>query len=172
MAIVPEDKDWTWVLTAACPDCGFDATTFDRAGTGDAVRAIAQRWVDVLARPDVCTRPDDSTWSPLEYAGHVRDVFRIFEGRLARMLTEHDPLFPNWDQDATAVEERYNEQDRATMATEIVAGSSAIASRFDGVRGDQWARTGRRSDDKHFTVDSFARYFLHDPLHHLWDVAG
>ncbi len=35
---------------------------------------------------------------------------------------------------------------------------------------DQWARTGVRSDGAEFTVDSFARYFIHDPIHHLDDV--
>jgi hypothetical protein len=172
MAIVPEDKDWTWVLARRCPDCAFDAASFDPSDTGDTVRSIAARWVQVLDRRDVRTRPDDATWSPLEYAGHVRDVFRLFDHRLERMLTEDDPLFANWDQDATAIEERYNEQDPATIAAEIVAAGDAIARRFDGVQGDQWARSGRRSDDKTFSVDTFARYFVHDPLHHLWDVAG
>ena len=31
-------------------------------------------------------------------------------------------------------------------------------------------RTGRRSDGAHFTVETFARYFIHDPVHHLYDV--
>ena len=170
MTIVPEDKDWTWVLQQACPDCGFDAPAFDPARTGAVVRWMGARWSDVLARPDVAVRPDPATWSALEYACHVRDVFRIFDGRLDRMLTEVDPLFQNWDQNATAIEERYNEQDPGTVAAELVAAADAIAARFDTVQGDAWERVGRRSDDKNFTVDTFARYFLHDPLHHLHDV--
>ena len=27
MPIVPDDKDWTWVLERPCPECGFDAAT-------------------------------------------------------------------------------------------------------------------------------------------------
>jgi hypothetical protein len=30
-------------------------------------------------------------------------------------------------------------------------------------------RTGTRT---HFTVESFARYMIHDPIHHLHDVGG
>ena len=37
--------------------------------------------------------------------------------------------------------------------------------------GDQWQRTGSRSDGAAFTVATFARYFVHDPVHHLDDVA-
>jgi hypothetical protein len=40
------------------------------------------------------------------------------------------------------------------------------------VTGDQWERTGRRSDGARFTVETFARYFIHDPVHHLYDVTG
>jgi hypothetical protein len=35
-----------------------------------------------------------------------------------------------------------------------------------------WQRTGSRSDGAHFTIESFARYFVHDPIHHLHDVTG
>ena len=48
----------------------------------------------------------------------------------------------------------------------------AIAGRFEGVTGAQWQRAGRRSDGARFTVETFARYFMHDPVHHLWDVTG
>jgi hypothetical protein len=30
----------------------------------------------------------------------------------------------------------------------------------------------RRSDGARFTVASFARYMVHDPIHHLYDVTG
>jgi len=40
------------------------------------------------------------------------------------------------------------------------------------VSGDQWQRTGFRSDGAWFTVESFARYFIHDLVHHLYDVTG
>lgn len=41
---------------------------------------------------------------------------------------------------------------------------------FEALREDQWLRTGRRSDGASFTVESFARYFVHDPIHHVHDV--
>jgi hypothetical protein len=45
-----------------------------------------------------------------------------------------------------------------------------LADRFDGVKGKQWGRTGTRSDGARFTVESFARYLIHDTMHHLHDV--
>jgi hypothetical protein len=108
----------------------------------------------------------------VEYGCHVRDVFRLYDQRLELMLAVDDPLFPNWDQDATAVAERYQDQDPAAVAAALPEAAQAIAARFAGVRGDQWQRTGRRSDGASFTVETFARYFIHDPVHHLYDVTG
>ena len=170
MTITPDDKDWTWVLEQPCPDCGFDARSLDVPTTGAAVRANAAAWPAVLERDDARRRPDPQTWSPLEYACHVRDVFARFDQRLQMMLDQDDPLFPNWDQDATAIEDRYCEQDPVVVARQLVAAGEALAARFDAVDGDQWSRPGRRSDGASFTVDTFARYFRHDPVHHLWDV--
>jgi len=40
------------------------------------------------------------------------------------------------------------------------------------VKEEQWSRRGIRSDGSIFTVDSIARYLMHDPVHHLWDVGA
>ena len=47
-----------------------------------------------------------------------------------------------------------------------------VTGRFAAVSGDQWRRPGRRSDGAVFTVESFGRYLVHDPVHHLYDVTG
>jgi hypothetical protein len=171
-AIVPDDKDWTWVLERPCPECGFDARSIDVTEVGDLTRANASAWQRVLARPGAGERPAPDRWSPLEYACHVRDVFRLFAERLDLMLTEDGPRYANWDQDATAVEDDYAGQSPVAVAVELTRAGAALAERFDAVKGDQWRRTGHRSDGAEFTVDSFARYFIHDPVHHLWDVGG
>jgi hypothetical protein len=170
MEITPDTKDWTWVLDRPCPECGLDTGTIDPADVPVLLRANAAAWQEVLARPGAGTRPDPGTWSPLEYAAHVRDVCRVYTERLHLMLTLDAPHYPNWDQDATAVEDRYGEQDPATVAGELSAAANHLADRFTQVSGDQWHRTGTRGDGARFTVGTFARYFVHDPIHHLHDA--
>jgi hypothetical protein len=154
--IVPDTKNWTWVLERACPECGMDTSRFGFRELPGLIRSNAAAWPAVLERADVRERPDPQTWSPLEYAAHVRDVFRIFDVRLQLVLDEDDPAFENWDQDATAIEERYGEQDPQRVSAELV--EAALA------------RTGRRGDGARFTTETLGRYFIHDPVHHLWDV--
>jgi hypothetical protein len=172
-APVPGDsKDWTWVLEQRCGECGLDPASLDVATVPALVRENVAGWLRVLARPEVRDRPRPDVWSPLEYGCHVRDVFRLFDARLALMLAEDDPLFANWDQDETAVIERYDRQDPTVVASELAAAGQQVASSFAAVDGAQWDRVGRRSDGAVFTVRTFARYFVHDPVHHLWDVGG
>lgn len=172
MPIEPDTKNWTWVLDRKCPECGFDAAGVLLADLPDLLRDNIASWQAVLARPDVRVRPDDSTWSPLEYGAHVRDVFRIFSGRLDLMLAEDDPEFANWDQDASAVAARYAEQDPQRVSDELVEAGTALADSFERVPAEAASRTGRRSDGSRFTVESFGRYLLHDVVHHRWDVRG
>jgi hypothetical protein len=135
VTIQPDAKDWTWVLDRVCPECGYDASVVAAVDVADAVRANAVSWADVLRRGDVRRRPRPSMWSPLEYACHVRDVFRLYDSRLSLMLEQNDPLYPNWDQDTTALEDRYDEQDPGVVAPELADAASAIAERFDSVQG-------------------------------------
>jgi hypothetical protein len=170
MPIVPDEKDWTWVLGRVCPDCGFDTQAVDRDDLAGRIATTSAAWAAILAGPDVRTRPDDDTWSPLEYACHVRDVHGVYAGRVGRMLAEDDPHYENWDQDITAVELRYGDEDPARVAVELRAAGEALGALFAGTTGDAWERTGRRSDGASFTVDSIGRYYLHDIEHHIWDV--
>lgn len=170
--IAPDTKDWTWVLERPCPECGLDTRSVGRSDIPALVAGNAARWGAVLSGPQARVRPEPAVWSPLEYACHVRDVFRIFDERLALMLSEDGPHFANWDQDETAVADRYSEQDPAVVARELATAAAAVAASFAAVPDDDWGRTGLRGDGSAFTVETLGRYFVHDPEHHLHDVTG
>jgi SAM-dependent methyltransferase len=170
MTVVPDTKDWTWVLDRACPECGFVAAAATVHSIAGAVRANAATWEAVLTLDDAAARPAPGVWSPLEYACHVRDVHRTFDHRVAQMLAEDVPTFANWDQDETAVAERYAEQDPAVVSVELRAAAGAVAERYGSVPPDAWDRRGVRSDGSEFSVETLAQYHLHDIVHHAWDV--
>lgn len=168
----PDTKDWTWVLTSPCPECGLDAGSVAPAEIGALVRSWTPRWQAVLARPDVAVRPRPGVWSSLEYACHVRDVHRVFATRLRLMVEEDAPTFADWDQDAAAVEGRYREQDPFTVGAELAQAAEVAAARFDAVEGATWQRTGVRSNGSRFTVATLGQYYVHDVVHHLHDVGA
>ena len=166
----PDDKDWTWTLQRVCPECGYDAETVQRSAVPALVRDAMSRFPDALRRPDAAKRPTPATWSPLEYACHVRDVCVVFAERVDLMREQDEPRFANWDQDATALQERYWEQDPAVVSAELDQASDLAATAFTRVRDDDWERRGVRSNGSEFTIDSLARYLLHDLYHHVADL--
>ncbi|TCN51857.1 DinB family protein [Rhodococcus sp. SMB37] len=170
MAIRADGKDWTWVVERACPDCGFDPESVDYDEIPHLVRRGAGRWPAVLSRDDAAQRPNETSWSALEYAAHLRDVCEVFRERLESMLTRDDPSFEDWDQNAAAIDGTYGDQDPATVARELVEGGGRTAGAFAGVPVELRSRSGRRGDGVRFTVGTLALYFAHEHVHHLWDV--
>lgn len=194
MPIVPDVKNWTWVLERPCPECGFDPESITYAAVPGVAREYAGRLSATLERPGAAARPDDSTWSALEYAAHVRDVCRIFtyraaiaarteavdpqvpafdaKGLDATETADGIPVFSNWDQDVTAIADRYDQQDPSRVATELTDAADAVARAFESVSAADLGNPVRRSDGSVFTVESLASYFVHDVIHHVHDVRG
>ena len=168
--IEPDTKDWTWVISQRCPECGFDGSAVSHIDVAGRIRADAGEWPRRVGAPDVRVRPRPAVWSALEYGCHVRDVHRTFNDRVRMMLDEHEPRFPNWDQDATAIEGHYGSQDPAVVTSELVAAANAVADTYQHVPPDAWSRRGLRSNGSEFTVASIAVYHLHDIVHHAHDV--
>jgi len=169
--IPPDTKDWTWVLERPCDECGYDASTVGVADLPHRIRANAVVWLALMGDPEVAVRPEPQVWSPLEYACHVHDVHQVFHERLTAMMVEHEPQFANWDQDATAVERRYDQQVPAIVGPTLVASAYAVGDLYASVPDDDWGRKGIRSDGAVFNSASLGRYHLHDIEHHLYDVA-
>ena len=168
----PDDSDWTWVLSRACPDCGFDAEAMRPEDVPARLREAAARYAAVLVRDDVHARPAPGVWSPLEYTCHVRDVCDVMRGRIEQILAGGGAVvrFANWDQDATANESEYWRADPQVVRGELADAFEAAAAAYERPSGEQWQWPALRSNGSEFTATTLALYFLHDVQHHLWDV--
>jgi hypothetical protein len=169
-AIVPDEKDWTWVLERPCPECGFVAVDVDSGQIAGMVLAFTAPWPELLEQVGARDRPSPQVWSALEYGCHVRDVCRVFEHRVELMLGNDEPAFDNWDQDEAAKVDRYERQDPAVVAADIGSAADRLARTFLRVPPGDWDRAGIRSNGSRFTVLTLGRYLLHDLRHHLHDV--
>jgi len=168
------DGDWTWVLERPCDECGYNADALKRDELGARMRVVGGAWRELLGRGAAVERlrdGDDRTWTPLEYGCHVRDVFELFEERTRKMLKKRKPpSFQDWDQEEAASKGDYATQDPAKVAYSLATKAGKYADLLDRVDGDDWSKQGTRSDGAEFTVESLARYALHDVEHHLWDA--
>lgn len=169
-----DDKDWTWVLDRTCAECGYDAHALDRDQLAGRMRAVGGAWRELLGRGPAVSRlrdGDDRTWTPLQYGCHVRDVFELFEERTRSMLKKRKPpTFKDWNQETAAEHGDYAGQDPGKVAYTLASNAGKYADVLDRVDADEWAKEGSRSDGARFSVESLARYALHDIEHHLWDA--
>jgi S-DNA-T family DNA segregation ATPase FtsK/SpoIIIE len=117
-------------------------------------------------------RPDASTWSALEYACHVRDVFDVYTLRLQRTLVENTPTLESMGRDERAVRDRYNEQDPTTVADELASGAERLAGVVEGVDAADWERTAIHPypEPAPRTLLWMARHVVHEGSHHLLDI--
>ena len=173
MAIEREAKSWAWVNEQACDECGFDASSTDPDEVADLARAIRDDWARLLgADPELLTtRPDEDTWSPLEYACHVRDVLELLAYRFERVNAEDHPVFDDWHPNDRAVAGGYAaERDAERVLNELSVNADRVARLAESMTDEEWARCGTRADGLEFTNAWLSTYLAHDVVHHVHDV--
>jgi DinB family protein len=159
-----------------CDECGFEVDSVVPGEAAQTLRGFGRRYRAPLTRllsgeddSVLRRRPDPSTWSALEYAGHIRDVFALFGRRIDRMVADGDPDLEVIDHDVAVQEGRYCEADPAAMADDIAVQAESLAATVDRLGPTDWVRTGRRGGEVR-TVDEVVRRALHEGHHHLLDV--
>src|SRR5690625_7514877 len=116
MSIEPETKDWTWVLRQECSECGEDVGQLSLADAIERLSELQEPWRVELEQPGLATRPNDRTWSRLEYACHVRDALAVSRDRVELLLQRDDPTLSDWGHDAPTEPRNYIAGDPAHAA--------------------------------------------------------
>src|SRR3546814_1504361 len=63
--------------------------------------------------------------------------------RFSLMLDQDGPDLQNWDQDETAITDRYSEQDPHQVAADTAAAAAVAAGRIDGLSRSEERRVGK-----------------------------
>jgi hypothetical protein len=158
---------------ARCAECGFDDEALDPAAIPAALRSFTKRYRAPLSRflPGedgdalVRQRPAEGTWSALEYAAHVRDVFASYDRWIGRCLTEDRPVLDDPPPDNGA----YNQEQPAAVADAVAANAERLAATVEAVPADAWDRVGVRGDEER-SVRFTAGRAVHEGSHHLLDI--
>jgi hypothetical protein len=161
-----------------CEECGFVYDDLAGADAPAALRAFARRYRAPLTRflPGedgdalVRRRPAPETWSALEYAAHMRDVFGNYDRWVQQILLEDRPALEGPTPDELAVERRYNDDDPRAVADAVAANAESLAATFEKVPDDGWERVGVRWGHEERSVLLHARRAVHEGNHHLLDI--
>lgn len=160
-----------------CEECGFVYDDLAAADIPAAVRSFARRYRAPLTRflPGedgdylVRERPEPATWSAVEYAAHVRDVFAGYAGWIELILAEDRPALEGPGPDELAALRGYGGEDPAAVADALAASAERLAAVIGAVPGDGWERVGRRRDEERSVLFT-ARRAVHEGGHHLLDI--
>ncbi len=160
-----------------CGECGFDYEALDPADAPAAIRSFAKRYRAPLSRflPGedgdalVRQRPAPDTWSALEYAAHVRDVFGSYDRWVRAILAQDRPTLEGLGPVELAVERGYNAEDPAAVAEALAANADRLAATVEEVPADGWDRVGLRRGEER-SVRLHARRAVHEGNHHLLDI--
>ncbi len=154
-----------------CASCGLTYHDVTVEEIPDRLRAEAARIRDVAERltPHALThRPDERTWSALEYLCHVRDVFVASTIRLYRARKETQPQIEPVFNDLRVVRFRYNEADLRGVLHEMDAALLGLIDEM--ARVADWDRTFSRQPGEERTVRWLVRQALHEAMHHAADM--
>jgi hypothetical protein len=160
-----------------CEECGFAYASVSGADAPAAIRAFGRRYRAPLTRflPGedgdalIRRRPAPDTWSALEYAAHLRDVFANFDRWIRQTLAEDRPMLEGPGPDQLAADGRYNEDDPVAVVDALAANAERLAATFETVPDDGWDRIGIRRDQER-TVLWTAQHAVHEGNHHLLDI--
>ena len=113
-------------------------------------------------------RPEPGTWSVIEYACHVRDVYASYTIRLYRTRTEERPALEPMLSDLRAVRFRYRERELDPVLDEVAAHVAGFLDEID--RTKDWTRTATRLPGEERTALWLVRQALHEGRHHTRDI--
>ena len=156
-----------------CDGCGFSYSMLS------VEAARVQLWSQphdiraaVLSIPEgrARRRPEPGTWSVLEYACHIRDVYATTTIRLHRAVTESLPVLEPMFNDLRAMRFRYNERDVAGILGELEDNARGFDDEIAAVAEQYWDRQVMRLADEFRSARWLVRHAVHEGAHHLGDI--
>jgi hypothetical protein len=157
--------------TFHCDECGY---VYDLDAAPGAAAAIVDLSDDLAAHVGNATRPEPTTWSPLEYGCHVRDVLLVQRERVLYARRAEAPTFPPMGRDERVDHDGYASQDPADVARQIRDAARMFANVLSRLGADDWERTivyNYPPPPRERSLRWVAVHTVHEVRHHLQDVS-
>jgi len=177
--------DWCWQWAAefeavrplppadhSCTMCELSYASLAPVQAIALVRNLPVRYRHAVAAVDEAAlrrRPNESTWSALEYLCHVRDVFEVYRLRITLALAEADPELEPMRNRERAERQHYSEQDPVEVIEALEHNIADYLSVAAAIRPDQLTRSCSRLGERR-DVTWLLRQAAHEGIHHLEDI--
>jgi uncharacterized damage-inducible protein DinB len=166
----------------SCDDCGFHYDAVEERDLAAQLRHFgreANRWLSLGHDTEdewkvaVTSRPAPTTWSALEYAGHLVDVVVVQCDRLEQALVADTPDWVSVGLTERVLRDGYNERAVADVRAALASAVDRLASAFDRLDAGERSRTGVYNwpERAERTLAWLGRHTIHELRHHVGDIA-
>lgn len=158
-----------------CQECGFAYDLVTPEAFAGLVRTAAGAYPALLAAtPEdaLRRRPEPGTWSPLEYACHVRDVLLVQRERVLAARRVDTPVAEPMGRDERVEHDGYADQRPVDVARQLGDAAAMFAHALERLEGGAWDRTlvYTYPERAERPLRWLAAHTLHELRHHLRDV--
>jgi len=156
-----------------CGLCEFRYTDISPALAATEIRGYPDAYRGALDGVDETAlrrRPEPRTWSMLEYACHVRDVYAVYTDRVRRALAEHNPVLEPMYNQQRAERDGYNRRLPSQVLDALEINVGIFLEQLATIDGTRWTRTVTRLPGETRTVLWLVRQAAHEGRHHLRDI--
>jgi uncharacterized damage-inducible protein DinB len=124
-----------------------------------------------LSQADATSSTDGPDgWTVLEVICHLRDLEKIYAGRITSMLTGENPTFPKVDPPALAKERNYAGDDLRTARATLLEYRRGTLTALAALTSEQWAMTGTHGVYGSQTVEVLAFQIVTHDLDHMEQI--
>jgi hypothetical protein len=159
-----------------CDGCGFEYDLEQAEHAGGRLRAGASELAALLRDrgADLRRRREPTTWSPLEYGCHVRDVLLVQRERVLEARRRDRPSFSPMGRDERVEHDGYADQDPADVTRQLEDAALLLAHVLDRLGTEDWERTVVYNYPREWdrSLRWVAVHTVHEVRHHLMDVRG
>jgi hypothetical protein len=160
-----------------CDECGFHGGTLDLSATVARLRALPDRWSEVMSQDEerLRARPEPDTWCAVEYAQHVINAIASIEWGARVFAAGRSPDWDELSEDSLpgAFEHDTHDCDRFDIADTLEslgAVARSMAAFAESLTPDEQVVVAVYAEDWVINTTAVIRHALHDAEHHLLDI--
>jgi hypothetical protein len=157
-----------------CDECGFEYDLTEAPAAGAAIVQCVGVFAVMLSdrAVDLRTRRQPQTWSPLEYACHLRDVLLVQRERVLAARRSDRPSVDPMGRDERVEHDGYADQDAVAVARQLTDAAYLFANVLSRLGPNDWEKTVMYNYPTLFerSLRWVAVHTMHEVRHHLVDV--
>ena len=160
-----------------CDECGFHGGTLDLPATVTRIRALPDRWSEVMSQDEewLRARPEPDTWCAVEYAQHVLAAIAAIEWAARIFAAGRSPDWGELPEDSLPGVAEHDTHDCSRFditdtLESLGAAARSMAAFAESLTPEEQVVVAVYFDDWVINTTAVIRHALHDAEHHLLDI--